>query len=142
VVFPIDAPNGVGLSPDGSRVYVAETHTARVYSWAVSAPGELGGAPPPFGNGGTLLHGAPGAQLFDSLAVDGEGHVCVATIVNGGITVISADGTSVQHAALPDGLVTNICFGGNDLRTAFVTLSSTGKLVSFEWPRPGLPLAF
>lgn len=64
----------------------------------------------------------------------------MATIVNGGITAISPDGQSVQHAALPDGLVTNICFGGPDMRTAYVTLSSTGKLVSFTWPRAGLKL--
>jgi gluconolactonase len=43
---------------------------------------------------------------------------------------------------LPDLLVTNVCFGGDDLRTAYVTCSGTGKLVSFEWPRPGLQLAF
>ena len=142
VVHPIDAPNGVGLSPDGSTVYVAETHTGRVFSWALSGPGELANPSPPFGNGGTLLHGAGGGALFDSLAVDGEGHVCVATLGNGGITVISPDGQSVQHAALPDPLTTNICFGGADLRTAYVTLSSSGKLVSFEWPRAGLALAF
>lgn len=142
VIHPLDAPNGIGLSPDGSTLYVAETHTGRVYSWALAGPGELANPNPPFGNGGTLLHGAPGNQLFDSLAVDGEGHVCVATLSNGGITVISPDGASVQHAALPDPLPTNICFGGADLRTAYVTLSATGKLVSFEWPRPGLALAF
>jgi gluconolactonase len=142
VVYPVDAPNGVGLSPDGSTLYVAETHTGRVYSWPLAGPGELANPHPPFGNGGALLHGAPGGALFDSLAVDGEGFVCVATIGNGGITVISPDGESVQHAALPDPVTTNICFGGPDLRTAYVTLSATGKLVSFEWPRPGLALAF
>lgn len=142
VIHPMDAPNGVGLSPDGATLYVAETHTGRVFTWALSGPGQLTNPSPPFGNGGTLLHGAPGNQLFDSLAIDGEGHVCVATLGNGGITVISPDGGSVQHAALPDPVTTNICFGGDDLRTAYVTLSATGKLVSFEWPRPGLALAF
>lgn len=141
-IYPVDSPNGVGLSPDGSTLYVAETYTGRVYSWALAGPGELANPDPPFGNGGTLLHGAPGGNLFDSLAVDGEGNVCVATLSNGGITVISPDGESVQHAALPDPVTTNICFGGEGLRTAYVTLSATGKLVSFAWPRPGLALAF
>jgi len=39
-------------------------------------------------------------------------------------------------------MVTNVCFGGRDLRTAFATLSMGGTLVSFEWPRPGLPLNY
>ena len=142
VVHPIDSPNGVGLSPAGDRVYVADTHSGRVYSWALSGPGQLANPNPPFGNGGELLYGAPGGDLYDSLAVDGEGYVCVATLANGGITVISPDGQSVRHASLPDPLVTNIAFGGDDLRTAYVTLSGGGKLVAFEWPRPGLRLAF
>ena len=43
---------------------------------------------------------------------------------------------------MPDPLTTNICFGGADLRTAYVTLSGTGRLVSTPWPRPGLQLNF
>jgi gluconolactonase len=39
-------------------------------------------------------------------------------------------------------MVTNVCFGGRDLRTAFATLSMGGTLVSFEWPRPGLALKY
>jgi gluconolactonase len=72
VIFPLDSPNGVGLSPDGSHLYTAETHTGRVYGWELAGPGQLANPHPPFGNGGTLLHGARGGSLFDSLAVDGE----------------------------------------------------------------------
>jgi gluconolactonase len=92
--------------------------------------------------GGSLLAGLPGYQLFDSLAVDGAGNVCVATLVNGGITVIAPNGDVVEHVPTGDPLTTNICFGGPDLRTAFITLSGTGRLVATEWPRPGLRLAY
>jgi len=139
VVFPLDAPNGVGLSPDGSRLYAAETHTGRVFWWTVSAPGVIE-RDNPIGNGGHLLAGLPGMQFLDSLAVDGEGWVCVGTLVNGGITAISPDGETVHHIPLADPLVTNVCFGGPNLRTAYATLSGTGTLVSFPWPRPGLRL--
>jgi gluconolactonase len=139
VVFPLDAPNGIGLSPDGDRLYAAETHTGRVFAWDVTGPGQVGNAAP-VGHGGQLLAGLPGLQLLDSLAVDGEGWVCVGTLVNGGITSISPDGETVEHVPLPDPLVTNICFGGPDLRTAYATFSGTGKLVAFDWPRPGLRL--
>ncbi len=140
-VYPLDSPNGVGLSPDGKRVYAAETHTGRVFSWDLSGPGEIDPylASP---NQGRLLAGLPGLQLLDSLAVDAEGHVCVATIVNGGVTRISPDGETIEHFPMPDPLTTNVCFGGDDLRTAYVTLSATGRLVSTTWPVPGLPLAF
>ncbi len=139
VIFPLDAPNGIGLSPDGTRLYAAETHTSRVFWWSVSGPGEIE-RDNPIGNGGHLLAGLPGLQLLDSLAVDGDGWVCVGTLVNGGITAISPDGETVEHIPLPDPLVTNICFGGPEGRTAYATLSGTGALVAFDWPRRGLRL--
>ena len=141
VVHPLDGPNGVGLSPDGTRLYVAETWTGRLWAWDVVGPGKVGSGMGFGPTGAGLLCGLPGFQLFDSLAVDAEGHVCVATLANGGITAISPDGARIEHFALPDPLTTNICFGGPGLRTAFATLSGTGKLVAFEWPRPGLRLA-
>jgi gluconolactonase len=67
--------------------------------------------------------------------------VCSATILNGGITVFSPDGT-FEHVAFPDVLTTNICFGGADMRDAYITLSGTGRLVKARWPRPGLKLNF
>jgi gluconolactonase len=141
VIFPLDAPNGIGLSPDGKRLYVAETWTGRVWEWEVTAPGEVATTAGFGPGGGSLLVGLPGFQLFDSLAVDGAGNVCVATLANGGITIVSPDGASIEHVATGDPLTTNICFGGKDLRTAYITLSGTGRLVATEWPRPGLRLA-
>ena len=136
VIFPVAGPNGIGLSPDETRLYVAETHTGRVFAWNVPEPGTV--PPAPFGNGGELLAGLPGMQLLDSLAVDGEGWVCVATLVNGGITAISPDGETIEHHATGDPMTTNIAFGGDDLRTAYVTLSAFGRLGRMQWPRPGL----
>ena len=140
VVHPLDAPNGVGLSPDGAKVYVAETFTGRVWSWDVVGPGEISTAMGFGPGGGALLCGLPGFQLLDSLAVDGAGNVCVATLVNGGITVIAPSGEVLEHASTGDPLTTNVCFGGADLRTAYVTCSGTGQLVALDWPRPGLRL--
>ena len=141
VIFPLDAPNGVGLSPDGRRLYVAETHTGRVFWWEISGPGVV--RPNPFAaHGGHLLVGLPGMQLLDSMAIDAEGNVCVATLVNGGITIISPDGNRTEHVPLPDPLTTNLAFGGPDLSTAFITLSGTGRLVAMPWKTRGLRLAF
>lgn len=142
IIFPLDAPNGVGLSPDGDLLYVAETHTGRVWSWPVVGPGEVE-VTMPLNGGGRLLHGAPGMRLFDSLAVDAAGWVCVGTLGTGGITAIPPDGGEVEFRAVPDDpVVTNICFGGEGLATAFVTSSATGRLLRWDWPRGGLPLAY
>jgi gluconolactonase len=142
IVFPMFTPNGIGLSPDGKTLYVAETETARLWAFDLVSPGEIRREPWPSPHGGRLVAGVGGYQRFDSLAVDSAGMICVATLVNGGITVIASDGTSVRHIPMPERWVTNICFGGPDLRTAYVTLSSTGRLVAFEWERPGHPLHY
>lgn len=143
VIHPIMSPNGIGLSPDGRTLYVAETFTCRLWAYAVAGPGELRLEPWPHSpNGGRLVAGLGGYRGFDSLAVDGDGNVCVATIYNGAITVISPDGSRIEEVAAPDPFATNICFGGPDLRTAYVTMSSTGKLMKAEWPRPGLRLEY
>jgi gluconolactonase len=138
VVFPTEAPNGIGLSPDGATLYWAETHTGRVFARRVVAPGVVEG-----GAGlASLLCGLPGAQLLDSLAVDAAGNVCVATLIRGGITVIAPDGEVRDFVETGDRMTTNICFGGPDRTTAFVTCSGNGTLLSAAWPVAGLRLAF
>lgn len=142
VVYPLTQPNGVGLSPDGNRVYVAETGPGRVWAWDIESPGKI--APSGVGPGGaTLLWGFDGYQLLDSLAVDSEGNVCVATLVTGAVSVISPDGKLTDQVHVPehDFFVTNICFGGDDLRTAYITASGRGRLYATTWPVPGLKLA-
>jgi len=133
------SPNGVGLSPDEKTVYVADTMLGRLWAFDVAAPGELA-EPPPF-QPGRVLCNLPGYQLLDSLAVEADGKVCVATIINGGVTAFAPDGTT-EHYPFPDLLVTNICFGGPDMTTAWVTASGTGKLYKARWPRPGLKLNY
>ncbi len=133
------SPNGVGLSPDEKTVYMADTNLGRLWSFAVEAPGVLA-APSGFAPGSVVCN-LPGYQLLDSLAVEAGGKVCVATIINGGITAFDPDG-STEHYAVPDLIVTNICFGGADMRDAWITASGTGKLYKCRWPRPGLKLNF
>lgn len=133
------SPNGIGLSPDEKVVYAADTQLGRLWAFDVVEPGVL--APNAGFAPGRVVCNLPGFQLLDSLAVEASGKVCVATIINGGITAFDPDG-SVEHFAFPDILCTNICFGGPDMRTAWVTASSTGRLYRCTWPRPGLRLNF
>jgi gluconolactonase len=133
------SPNGIALSPDESVVYMADTLQQRLWAFDLTKPGEMG---PPVGFApGRIVRNLESFQLLDSMAVEAGGKICVATIINGGMTIFDPDG-SIEHVAFPDILTTNICFGGSDMRDAWVTCSGTGRLYKCRWPRPGLRLNF
>jgi gluconolactonase len=79
---------------------------------------------------------------MDSLAMTAAGKLCIGTIWTGGIAIVDPLDGRVEHVPFPDELVTNIAFGGEDMRTAYITLSGTGKLIRTRWPEPGLKLNF
>ena len=145
IARPVMTPNGIALSPDGSTLYYAETEGARVWAFDISAPGQVRKDAWPSPHGGRMLAASPGDhwQRFDSMAVDANGHLCIATLMHGGITIVSPDGKSHSHVPLPDRFTTNLCFGGKDRRTAYVTLSGSGRLIAIDdWPVPGLKLSY
>ncbi len=141
VIFPSNNPNGIGLSPDGKTLYAAETYTCRLMAFNVIAPGKVDQTAG-VGGPGIPLYRPAGYKFFDSLGVEEGGNICVATIGECGISVISPAGELVEFVATDDIFTTNICWGGADRRTAYITLSGTGRLAKMEWPRPGLKLAY
>ena len=142
VVHPILTPNGIGLSPDETTLYVAETEGGRLWAFDIVEPGVIKRQPFPSPNGGRFLFNEAGYHRFDSLAVDAEGNICVATLMSGGITVIAPDGKLVRSVKTPDVYTTNICFGGADMKTAYITLSGVGQLIAMPWPEAGLRLNY
>jgi gluconolactonase len=143
VIAPLDSPNGIGLSSDGTALFVAETYTGNILRFGIDGPGRIRRPDGQTAAMGATVIGRAGACRYpDSLAVDSAGNVCVATAGAGGILVLSPDGSGAQQIELPDPLTSNICFGGPGLRTAYVTFGLSGRLVAFEWPRPGAPLHF
>ena len=79
-----------------------------------------------------MLLGSAGYRRFDSLAVDADGWVWVATLVEGAITVVRPDGTVAASLPTGDPMTTNICLdpagtGG------WATLSGTGRLIRMDW---------
>ena len=141
VIFPSMNPNGIGLSPDGKTLYAAETYTCRLMAFNVIAPGRVDDAAGP-GGPGIPVYRPAGYKFFDSLGVEECGNICVATIGESGISVISPQGELVEFVETPDIFTTNICWGGADRRDAYITLSGTGKLAKMRWPRPGLKLVY
>ena len=143
IARPVITPNGIALSPDGNTLYYAETEGARVWAYDITAPGSVRKDGWPSPNGARMVTASPGNhwQRFDSMAVDALGNLCVATLMHGGISIVSPDGSMTSHVPLPDRYTTNLCFGGRDRRTAFVTLSGSGRLIAIDdWPVPGLAL--
>jgi gluconolactonase len=139
VAFPLLGPNGVGLSPDGTAVYVAETHTGRLWAWDLAAPGEVR---PSAGSlavrhGGRCIVATPFS--FDSLAVEDDGRIVIGALGDG-IVVVTPDGQEVDVHPIPGDVTTNIAFGGAQMSTAVITLSRSGQLATCQWPRPGLKL--
>jgi gluconolactonase len=141
VVFPSNNPNGIGISPDGNTLYAAETFTCRLMKFNIIAPGKVAPEAGP-GGPGIPLYRPSGYKFFDSLAMEECGNICVATIGESGISVISPEGELVEFVATPDIFTTNICFGGEDMMDAWICLSATGKLVKTRWKRPGLKLEY
>jgi gluconolactonase len=124
--------NGVGISPDMSTVYVADTMQARIYAFAC----ELGKQTP------RLLATVPGMVSLDSMAITAAGNICVATIGEcGAISTVTPQG-AVSFTPTEDRVTTNLAFGGSDMRSAYMTYSARGQLVKKLWPESGLRLAY
>ena len=141
IAAPMVTPNGIGLSPDGRSLYVAETETARLWRFAISSPGVIVSEPYPSPHGGRFHSCMSGFHRFDSLAVEMDGSISVCTLVSGGVATFSPDGRMFDWKELPDLFCTNICVGGEDGRTAYITLSMTGRIATMRWERPGMVLS-
>ena len=142
IAHPILSPNGCGLSPDGKTLYAADTEGARLWAFDIEAPGVLRKPAPHHHHSGRIIAGLSGDARFDSLKVLVNGNIAVATLNTGYITEISPGGDIVRAVKMPDAYPTNICFGGADMRTAYITLSDTGRLGTMQWATPGLKLNF
>ena len=123
--------NGVGVSPDMTTVYAADTYSARL--WAVDRKAEL--------QKPRLVGTAPGNTFLDSLAMAASGNVCVAAVAGGAIATFSPSG-EVTMTPVEDRLVTNIAFGGEDMMDAYLTFSGHGTLAKTRWHEPGMTLVY
>ena len=126
-------PNGIGVSPDGATLVVCETATGKLHGFPIQAPGVLG-APRVVADLGE--RGQP-----DGFAFDCEGHILCCGWETGRIWVFEpGDPEPVETLAFEDDGVTNVCFGGPEHCTLFVTESKRGRVVAREWKRPGMRL--
>ncbi|OBH96917.1 SMP-30/gluconolactonase/LRE family protein [Mycobacterium sp. E2733] len=128
VVYPLEMPNGVALSPGGAILYVAETRTRRIWEFELDGPGVVGRARglTTVPSGGPLNVGGA-----DGVCVDEAGRILVATLGTGGVTVFSPTGDLLGSIPADDPMTTNVALSG-DGQKLFMTLASSGSLVMVE----------
>ncbi len=123
-------PNGIGVTPDGSRLIVCESLTSKLHVFEIREPGRVG-PPREFADLGRGV-------IPDGFAFDEAGRVLCAGFRSGKLHVFPAEGGApVAAIELEDPQVTNLCFGGPERRTIYVTESGRGRVVALEWERPG-----
>ncbi len=101
--------NGIGLSPDGRRLYLNESWLG-TFAYDVSSEGALSNRAP-----------LSAQEDCDGLAVDCEGGIWIACFSSGSIIRVLPDGRLDRREALPVKNVTSLCFGGADGRDIYVT---------------------
>lgn len=142
LAYQLGLPNGIGLSPDGKVLYVADTATSRLIAFDIVSPGVIKDNGVFNLRGGRIVAGLPGYQWFDGLAVAESGNIAVATLITGLITVFSPSGEVLKTIDVGDYYVTNICFGGSGRRTAYITMGACSQLGAMDWHEPGMALNF
>lgn len=101
-------PNGLVGTPDGKTLYVADIGAGKTYAYDVRPDGALAGK-----------------RLFcpmgsDGMTIDREGNVY---LTGKGVSVFDAKGNKIQQIDVPEPWTANVCFGGKDGRTLFITAS-------------------
>lgn len=125
-------PNGLAFSPDLDQLYVAETAAARLVRYSHQPAGL--GKPEIFIE---LPRGRP-----DGLAVDREGNLYVAATTADAVLVFDPAGKMIEIMELgPGTFPTNVCFGGPDMATLYITAPRGGRVLAMERAIPGLPLS-
>lgn len=143
---PVYTANGLAFSPDGSRLYWADTPEHAIYVYELDlASGELGQQ--------RLFHQFPyGLGRPDGAAVDSEGYYWSALYAGGRVVRLSPEGEIVAEIPLPARYPTMVAFGGADLRTLYITTArkpaeaaelrhfpQSGGLFATRVPVAGLP---
>jgi len=121
--------NGIEVSPDGKTLYVNESVQRNVWAFDIAKDGSL--------KHKRLLkkfddHG------FDGMRCDVDGNLYITRHGKGTVVKLSPTGEVLREIDVLGPHPTNICFGGKDGRTAYVTEAKVMRLVQFRVDRPGL----
>jgi gluconolactonase len=109
VVDDMKQPNGIIGTPDGTTLYVADIGANRTYAYNIEPDGRLS-------------HKRLFCRLgSDGMTIDDRGNVY---LTGHGVTVFDRTGKQIAHIAIDEPWTANVCFGGEDHRTLFITAST------------------
>ncbi len=120
--------NGIEVSPDERTLYVNESTQHRVLAYDLSADGEISNK--------RVFVSLPGTTL-DGMRCDTAGNLYVTRMGAGTIAIVSPSGEIIREVPLIGKNPSNICFGGPDGRTCYVTMASEGTIETFRTDTPG-----
>lgn len=120
--------NGIEVSPDGTTLYIGESGRRTVWAFDLASDGELSGKRP--------LISFPDFGL-DGMRCDADGNLYVTRYGKGTVVMLSPDGRVLREVGVLGSKPSNLCFGGPDGRTVFVTEAEHTRLVVFRVARPG-----
>lgn len=126
-------PNGLCVTPDGHHLLVDETDTGLIHRFLMAPSGDLTQLD-------VYADVGPGMSL-DGMCFDADGRLIVAASTGGRLLVVAPGGGAIERVIhLADPAPTNVCFGGVDNATLFITEAGIGRVSAMDWQVPGLPL--
>ncbi|MFM7057732.1 MAG: SMP-30/gluconolactonase/LRE family protein [Planctomycetota bacterium] len=129
VAEQLGTTNGIDVSPDGKTLYVNESAQRGVWAFAIAADGSLGQR--------KLIRQFPD-HGFDGMRCDVDGNLYITRYGKGTVVKMSPAGEILQEINVLGSSPSNLCFGGPDGRTVYVTEVEHTRLVQFRVDKPGL----
>ena len=121
--------NGIEVSPDGKTLYVNESKQRNVWAFTITPVGKL--------RDKRLLKKFPDYG-FDGMRCDVEGNLYITRYGKGTVVKLSPQGKVLREIDVLGARPSNLCFGGPDGRTVYVTEVEHQRIVKFRVDRPGL----
>jgi sugar lactone lactonase YvrE len=121
--------NGIEVSPDGKTLFVNESDQRNIWRFTITADKRLADR---------QLVRKFDDRGFDGMRADVDGNLYVSCIGHGTVMKMTPDGTILHDVRVLGKRPSNVCFGGPDGRTVYVTEVEHTRLVQFRVDRPGL----
>jgi gluconolactonase len=108
VIGDMTRPNGIIGTPDGKTLYVSDIDGGKTFAYDIQPDGSL-----------------QNKRLFcelgsDGMTLDDQGNVY---LTGKGVTVFDKSGKQIEHIDVPEAWTGNVCFGGANMQTLFITAS-------------------